>query len=164
MCDPKCLSYTCDAEGNPRIAFNGQDITLSLKTGPVIDQAASIVSANGTVRKILLEVQRDIGAKHDIVIDGRDTGTIVFPDADFKFYLTAPLEIRAGRWMHEQHARGINIDFEQACKELALRDERDMTRSIAPLVVPTGAIIVDNGLYSLDETVDMLYEMIRSKR
>ncbi len=158
--DPHRLIYSCDSKGNPHVEFDGADITSHLKGEIEIDQASSIVSANHTVRAILLGVQRDIAVKHDLITDGRDTGTVVFPDADFKFYLTAPLEIRAKRWMHDQHARGNSINFEQACKQLAIRDERDMTRDIAPLVVPQDAVIVDNGLYSLDQTVEMLYEKI----
>ena len=142
--DPTKLIYTCDAQGNPHIAFDGADITAYLKGSPTIDQAS-----------------RDIALKHDIVIDGRDTGTVVFPQADFKFYLTAPLEIRADRWMKEQAARGNKISFEQACKELAMRDERDMTRAIAPLVIPQDAHIIDNGLYSIDETVNLFYSTIK---
>ena len=159
--DTQRLTYMCDGKGNPVLSFDGADITPYLKGGPEIDQASSIISINQAVRTALLDVQRQIGLKHDFVTDGRDTGTIVFPNADYKFYLTAPLEIRATRWMHEQQARGIEINFQQACKQLAIRDERDMTRDIAPLVVPQDAVIVDNGLYTLDETVDMLYQKIR---
>lgn len=159
LLDSQRITYTCNAVGNPQVEFDDADITPYLK-GLEIDQAVPIVSANKLVRQLLLDVQRDIGAKHDLVIDGRDAGTVVFPQANFKFYLTAPLEIRAIRWIQDQQVRGVNVSFEQACKQIALRDERDMTRSIAPLVIPTDAIIVDNGLYSLNEIVDILYTWV----
>lgn len=158
--DPKRLTYTCDQTGHPVIKFDGSNITPYLKGNSEIDQAASIVSTHKTVRNALLDFQRNIGLAHNIVIDGRDSGTIVFPDANFKFYLTAPIEIRASRWAKEQEARGILATIETATKQLALRDERDMNRPIAPLVVPYGAIIIDNGPYTLDETVDMMYKII----
>lgn len=159
--DTKRLEYDCESQGNPIICFDGSNITPYLKTGSQIDQASSLASAHAIVRHILLDVQRDIGKKHDLVIDGRDTGSVVFPYADFKFYLTAPLELRAQRFMNDEQRRGNKMSVEQATKQLKIRDERDMTRLIAPLKIPQGAIIIDNGLYTLEETVEILYQMIR---
>jgi cytidylate kinase len=156
------LSYTSDKDTSPRITFDGADITSYLKSIE-IDRAVPIVSANPQVRQLLLNVQRAIGAQHDLVIDGRDTGTVVFPQAEFKFYLTAPLDIRARRWMRDQQAHGVSISFDEACKQVAQRDERDMTREIAPLRIPEDATVLDNGSVSLDETVDILYKKIHAK-
>ena len=157
--DPKRISYRCDEKGNPQVKFDESDITPYLK-GSSNDQATSIISTNKKVREALLDVQRCIGVEHDLVVDGRDAGSVVFPQAEFKFYLTAPLEVRIHRWMNDQHIRGNMISFEHACKQLKMRDERDMTRAIAPLIIPQGAIIIDNGLYTLQETVDIMYEQI----
>ena len=164
MLDSRRLRYSCDEKGNPYIEFDGKNITAHLKGNPEIDQAASIVSVNPVVREILLELQRAISIDHDIVIDGRDTGSVVFPYADFKFYLTAPLEVRAARWVREQYTRGNKISLQEAVQQLAMRDERDMTRKIAPLIVPQGSLTVDNGAYTLDETVDQLYRVIKTAK
>lgn len=153
------ITYTCDKETNPHVGYDGSELTSCLKSVE-IDRAVSIVSAKPFVRQLLLAMQHAIGAQHDLVIDGRDTGTVVFPQADFKFYLTAPLEVRARRWMHDQQAHGVSIGFDEAYKQIAERDERDMTRAISPLRIPEDATIVDNGSHSLNETVDILYKNI----
>lgn len=156
------ISYACDKQTRPGIWFDGNDITPYLK-GARIDQVASVVSSDARVRQALLGVQRDIGRAHDLVIDGRDAGTVVFPDADYKFYLTAPLEVRAARWMQEQHARGNTYSLQEAVSQIAIRDERDMLRTIAPLRVPETATIVDNGQLTIEQTVDVIYELIQPK-
>jgi cytidylate kinase len=153
------LTYTCDKDTNPHVSYNGRELTSYLKS-IAIDRAVSIVSAKLFVRQVLLAVQHAIGARHDLVIDGRDTGTVVFPQAEFKFYLTAPLEVRARRWMHDQQAQDVSISFDEAYKQIAERDERDMTRAISPLRVPEDATVVDNSAYSLEETADILYNKI----
>lgn len=153
------VKYVCDNQGRPSILFDGNDITAYLK-GARIDQAASIVSGDARVRQALLALQRDIGQSHDLVIDGRDAGTVVFPNADYKFYLTAPLEIRAARWMHEQHARGNTYSLQEAISQLVARDERDSTRAIAPLRIPETATIIDNGELTIEQTVNVMYELI----
>jgi cytidylate kinase len=155
------LTYISDDGDNPHIYYKGNEITRHLKASADIDQASSIISAKGEIRKALLEVQRIIGEKHDLVIDGRDTGSVVFPYADFKFYLTAPLQVRARRWMHDQSLRGRTIKFEDALQQLRMRDERDMKRPIAPLKVPEGAIVIDNEAYTLEETVQLMYNIIK---
>lgn len=158
------LSYTRDIRGNPCIQYNGQDITRHLKSSPDIDQASSIISAYPLVRKLLLDVQREIGKKQDLVIDGRDAGSVVFPNAEFKFYLTAALETRALRWMHDQMLRGKSMSLQEAIRQLQIRDERDMTRSVAPLEIPRGAMVIDNGDYTLQETVELVYRQIRTSQ
>jgi len=156
------LMYSIDDLENPHIYYCDKEITKYLKANADIDQASSILSANGEIRKVLLEVQRAIGKKQDLVIDGRDSGSVVFPYADFKFYLTAPLETRARRWMHDQSLRGKSISLKDALQQLRVRDERDMSRAIAPLRVPEGAIIIDNEAYTLEETVMIMYNIIKN--
>jgi cytidylate kinase len=153
------LSYSCDQGSNSHVTYDGKDITSYLKSID-IDKAVPIVSARPLVRQLLLVIQRTIAVEHDLVIDGRDTGTVVFPQAEFKFYLTASLAIRAQRWMRYQQARGVCIRFEDACAQIAERDEQDMTRTISPLRIPDNAIVLDNSACSLDETVDILYKKI----
>lgn len=159
--DPARLTYDSDQEGNPIVKFDQIDITAFLKGSSTIDQASSIISTNGDVRKALLDVQRDLGKKHSLVIDGRDTGSIVFPHAEYKFYLTADLKVRAERWTIEQQSRGKDVSFDDACKQLEIRDKRDIERTIAPLRVPEGAIIIDNSSWSIEETVDKILMMVK---
>ena len=157
--DARRLHYSYDNDGNACVVYDGKDITSFLKNVE-IDKATPIVSANKLVRELLLKIQRTIGATHDLVIDGRDTGTVVFPNAEYKFYLTAPLDIRARRWMTTIKASGSSIDFEQAYEQVVQRDERDIHRTISPLRVPENATIIDNTGYSIEETGDILYNMI----
>lgn len=155
------LTYSSDDLDNPHIHYMNKEITGYLKANADIDQASSILSINSEIRNALLDVQRTIGKKHDLVIDGRDAGSVVFPYADFKFYLTAPLEIRARRWMYDQSLRGKTIKLEEALQQLRVRDERDMNRTVAPLKVPEGAIILDNEAYTLEETVMIMYNLVK---
>ena len=159
--DINLLVYICDKNTNPHIIYDGKDLTSYLKSME-IDKAVPIVSAKPFVRRMMLSIQHAIGAQQDLVIDGRDTGTIVFPQAEHKFYLTASLDVRARRWMQDQQAHGAVLSFELACKQIAERDERDMTRAISPLRVPQGATVIDNSAYSLDETVDVLYKIVKA--
>lgn len=156
--DPKRLIYTYDEA--PHIALDNVDITDYLKDA-AIDQAASIISAVPTVREMLLQFQQSLATQHDIVAEGRDTGSIVFPNADYKFYITADLNVRAKRWQELQKARG-NIVTQQAANDmLKERDERDSKRDIAPLVKPQGAIVINNSNMSLQETLQSLLKVIQ---
>jgi cytidylate kinase len=155
------LTYASDSTGNPHIYYKNNEITGYLKAGAHIDQASSILSINDEIRKALLEVQRTIAQQHDLIADGRDVGSVVFPQADFKFYLTAPVDVRAMRWMRDQHARGTLIKLEDAVRQLCVRDERDMNRSVAPLKIPDGATVIDNEAYTLEETVVIMYNIVK---
>lgn len=156
------LSYRVHADGSAHTNVNGIDITHELKN-PEIAQAASLVSTNGTVRTALVELERSIAQSQSCVVDGRDCGSVVFPHADIKFFLTAPLEERARRFADEQNQRGKQLSFEQAREEVQTRDERDSTRAIAPLCIPKGATIVDSDNMTLLETIDYIEKLIRSK-
>ncbi len=157
---PKKFVYRYDAKNYERLFFHGTNITLHLK-GDVIGQAASIVSTNIHVRNRLNLLQRTIANDHDVVIDGRDSGAIVFPHADKKFFLTASEIERASRWQELQRKRGVMITVEQAVEQVQMRDERDSSRKNAPLTIPKGAHIIDNSSLSSDQT---LAEIIRSLR
>jgi cytidylate kinase len=153
---PQRFAYTYTPEESERIFLDNNDITPFLKQNPAIDQAASIVSTNQQVRNRINELCREIAQKHFIVTDGRDMGSVVFPDAAVKFYLNASLDVRTQRWLQEQEKRDNSLSFEEAKKEVAQRDERDLKRPISPLVVPQNAIVIDNSEKSLMETVDEL--------
>ena len=145
-----------DAE---HILYCGTDITPYLKT-PLIDQAASILSLNKTVRSIVRDWQHSIAAKHDVIVDGRDTGSIVFPAATYKFYVTADVKERAQRWQCDQKMRGNKVTIEEAQKEIIARDERDSQRTLDPLIIPEGAHIIDTTTLTKQETLKRILNYI----
>ena len=149
-------------EGQPKIIFDGNDITPFLKTKEV-DNWASLVSAYPHVRHVVFEHQVRIGKAHDVVAEGRDTGTVVFPSADYKFFLTSPVEVRAERWQRMQQKMGFNYSLEECLKAVRERDARDADRSHSPLRRAPEALYIDNAHMTISETIDlMLQKMKRS--
>lgn len=149
------IRYDYDPQAGALLWYNDQNIAHKLKT-PEIDQWASIVSAHSGVRKALLQMQRDIGKQKDVIVEGRDCGTVVFPYADYKFFMSADLETRARRWHHDQLARHVVISYEEAYKSLQERDLRDSTRDVAPLQIPSGAIVIDTTPMTLPEVANVI--------
>lgn len=151
-----------DFDGNdPHIYFTNKEITLLLKTAH-IDQVASKVSVDIHLRRAITELQKLLVEKRNAVVEGRDCGTVVFPDADIKFFITASLSVRAQRWLQDQHERGNNsLTLEQAVASIAERDKRDVTREISPLRIPDGAIEIDTTNYSFAESADILSSYIK---
>ena len=139
-------------EGKEQILYDGENITWHLKTADM-DHAASVAGTNPDIREILLKIERKLAEYHDIVIDGRDTGSVVFPEADVKIYLTASPEIRARRWQKDQAEKGNNFSLEETLQEINKRDERDKTRLVAPLVKPDKALVIDSSDKMLNEIV-----------
>ncbi len=158
--DPERLAYVSDDQTNAHIYFDGEEITQYLKNER-IDQASSRVSTNAEVRDYLLNFQRQLASTHDVIVEGRDSGTVVFPQAQVKFFLMASLEVRAERWQKELEEKGTKITILEAQKQLSERDKRDTERAIAPLKIPENAIVVDNSLYTINETVDVLVGYVK---
>ena len=125
--------------------------------------AASVVSALPGVRRLLVERQRELGAGADIVMEGRDIGTNVFPDAEVKVFLTARPEVRAARRAAELRAKGEDVDVEQVLAALVERDRRDSEREVAPLRVADDAVEVDTSAMTLDEVVDAVVAVVAEK-
>jgi CMP/dCMP kinase len=148
-------------DGSSKIIYDSRDITSFLKSQE-IDQAASILSTVKCVREKLLNYQRSYSKLFSIVVDGRDVGSVVFPEADFKVFLTAEPEIRAERWRQAQLKKAKKFTFEQALKEISIRDKRDRERVIAPLIIPEGASIIDNTNLNLQETLDEIFKLIKN--
>ncbi len=123
---------------------------------------ASTVSAHAPVRDALLELQRQAGAAGGVVLEGRDIGTVVFPNADLKFFLTARPEVRAQRRFDELQAKGAAVTFDQTLEEVRLRDRQDTTRSVAPLRQAADAIRVDSSEMTIDQTVRTMVEIVRA--
>lgn len=148
-------------EGGVRVFVDGRDRTPELRT-PEISQGASKVSAHPTVRDALLALQRQLGAEGGVVLEGRDIGTVVFPDAEVKVFLTAGDEERARRRCAELAAKGVEVHVEEVLRELRERDHRDTMRPVAPLKAAGDALVLDSTQLSLDEVVDRLVHVVRA--
>jgi cytidylate kinase len=146
--------------GKPRILYKGQDITEHLKN-PDIDHWSSIISSQPLVREAVFDRQVRIGNVYDVVTEGRDTGSIVFPHADYKFFLTASPQVRAQRWQADQQRRGFEYSLEESLQKVLERDTRDRERTLSPLVEPEGATIIDNGDLDIEQTVDVLEKIVK---
>ena len=159
--DPAKFSYRYDDRNQERVFFDDQDITLYLKD-KFIDKIASVVSVNPQVRHAILQLQRTIASQHDIVTDGRDVGSIVFPHAQVKFFITASVHIRAERWRKDQEKYGNHVSYDQAVAAITDRDDRDKNRTIAPLIIPDNAIVIDTSELDVDETVKKMIQYIKN--
>jgi cytidylate kinase len=146
------------------IKLNGTDVTAKIRTNE-IGQAASIVSTISEVRKILVEKQRNLGniAPNGAVLDGRDIGTVVFPNADIKFFLTAKPEARARRRFEEDSAKGRAVSYEQTFSEIKERDERDVSRADSPLMIAEDAVAIDTSELDLSEVLEQMMRIVREK-
>lgn len=144
------------------VSMNGKDVTKELRT-PAVSEAASVVSAVPAVRAWLLPVQRQIGKKGSVVAEGRDMGTKVFPAAPVKFFLEADPTVRAQRRHRELVAAGHRGAIEQTSAELAGRDNRDRSRSMAPLVPADDAQHIDTSRLSAEEVVNQMLAVVTSK-
>lgn len=153
--------YSYDAVQGSVILYDEKDITSFLKD-PIIDQCVSIISPQMIVRESLSELQRSIAGSHDTVVEGRDVGSVVFPDADYKFYLTASLAIRGKRWQAYQEKKGKNYSLDQALERVESRDAQDKGRELSPLIVPANAITIDNSTLTLQETVQEILKQIKN--
>jgi len=156
------IRYDYDLKQGALLYYKHENIVGHLKRAEV-DQWASIVSADAGVRQALLQMQRDLGQEHDLVVEGRDCGSVVFPHAEFKFYMTAALETRALRWQADQKKRQIEISWDEACASLRERDSRDTTRAVAPLMIPQGGHVLDTTSMTLDEVVEFIKLYVSKK-
>ena len=145
-------------DGEQHTMLDGEDVSDQIRT-PEVSMAASTVSRHMSVRMKMVEKQREIAGKMSCVLDGRDIGTFVLPDADFKFFLTASAEVRAKRRADEMTAKGYQVDFEKLKQEIAARDEQDSTREFAPLKRADDAVLIDTS----DMTIEEVLRTIKSK-
>lgn len=149
-------------EGEQRVYLNGEDVSETIRTQPVA-QAASDVSAHPPVRAFLLDLQRKMAAENNVLMDGRDIGTVILPNADVKFFLTADAAARAKRRTLELQAKGIAADYETVLREIEQRDANDYSRATAPLKAADDAVLVDNSQMDQDQTVDYMCRIIEEK-
>ena len=144
------------------VLCDGRDVTVAIRTAET-SEAASIVAAIPTVRQELVRLQREAAANRNVVSEGRDQGTVVFPGADCKFFVTADAEKRAVRRHAEIAAKGHDTPLEEVLSQIIERDQRDRTRIIAPLVEPEDAIEIDTSSQNPDDVLDLLEHVARQK-
>jgi cytidylate kinase len=149
-----------DVRGSSRVVLDGEDVSGIIRT-PSLSQGASKVSAQPRVRAALLELQRAAGRSGGVVLEGRDIGTVVFPDAEAKIYLTASVEERARRRFEQLQAGGVEAELEAVKREVLERDQRDSTRPIAPLRKAPDALVVDSSVLSIDQVVARIVAHVR---
>jgi len=155
------LSLEPGADGTPRLTIDGVDRADEIRR-PEISAGASRVSAYPGVRRALLDIQRSLGRDGGVVLEGRDIGTVVFPDAEVKLFLTASAEERARRRARDLQDRGMTADKNQILSQIRSRDKADSTRPIAPLRPAEDAVILDSTSLDLDAVVEHVLELVRS--
>lgn len=149
-------------EGEQHIYLKEEDVSTAIRT-EAAGMAASAVGANPAVRAFLLELQRDMAKKQDVLMDGRDIGTVVLPDATVKIFLTAAPEVRAMRRFRELEQRGTSQPYDQVLREIVDRDYADTHRAIAPLRRAEDAVELDTGALTFEESLRLLLETIRRR-
>ena len=151
-----------DDSGEQKMYLNGEDVSSKIRL-PEISICASDVSALPAVRAYLLEMQRSMARTNNVIMDGRDIGTVVLPDADVKIFLTASAAARAHRRLTQLMEKGINSDIDNVRKDIEYRDQQDSSREIAPLKPADDAIIVDTSDIGISETVALLSSIIEER-
>ena len=168
--DPEKIAAGCGGadisieyrDGEQVVLLAGENVNALLRTEEV-SAMASKSSAVPRVRERLLQLQQELAATQNVVMDGRDIGTVVLPDAQVKIYLTASVEVRAKRRYLEQKAKGEKVDLKEIEAEIAERDHRDMTREVAPLKLADDAVLVDSSDMTIDEVAQRILAIVKEK-
>ncbi|HEY2990115.1 MAG TPA: (d)CMP kinase [Candidatus Binatia bacterium] len=151
-----------DRDGNAKVFLDGEDVTDKIRT-PELSQWASKISALRPVRERMVELQRAMGAKGGVVVEGRDIGTVVFPQAEVKIFLTADSEERARRRFAELEGQGKRVTLDETLGEMEERDRRDQQRALAPLRQAEDAVAVDSTHRSIEEVLERIMQEIKKK-
>lgn len=146
-------------DGEQRVFLNGKDVSSEIRS-PEVSTRASAVSSFEVVRKFLFALQQDIAENNDVIMDGRDIGTVILPNADIKIFLTATVDDRAKRRYDQLLESGTVVNFEELKEQIEQRDYDDSYREIAPLRQAADAILVDTSGYTLDESIELLRSII----
>ena len=149
-------------DGEQRKYLDGKDGSKEIRL-PEVSMCASNVSAMQHVRDYLTDMQRDLARKHNVIMDGRDIGTVILPNADLKIFLTASAEARAQRRWKELQAKGISDSFEEVLADMKKRDEQDTERKAAPLIAAADAVLLDTGSLTLEESIDAVCRLIAER-
>lgn len=160
--DELTIRIEYDAEGTQHMIMNGMDVTADIRTQE-IGQKASLVSAHAIVRDMLLDMQREVAEEYDVIMDGRDIGTVVLPKATVKIFLTASAEVRAKRRTEELILRGQKADYNQILEEIQKRDYQDTHRDIAPLKMSRDSVKLDTSDLNIEEVIAAMKEIIARK-
>ena len=161
ICPEIELGFASQEDGTPRLLLDGIDRGDDIRT-PEMSSGASQVSAYSGVRRALLGIQRQLGAQGGVVLEGRDIGTVVFPDAEVKLFLTASAEERARRRVKDLESRGIMVDYDELLAQIRARDEADSTRAIAPLRPAEDAVILDSTSLDMDAVIRHVLDLVES--
>ena len=160
--DELTVKLEYDEEGVQHMIMNGMDVTDSIRTQD-ISQKASLVSAHAIVRDAMMDIQRSVAKEYDVIMDGRDIGTVVLPKANVKIFLTASAEVRAKRRTEELRAKGQKADYNQVLKEIQQRDYQDTHREVAPLKMSRDSIKVDTSDMDIEQVIASIKEIIAKK-
>ena len=144
------------------VKLDGEDVSKAIRSMPVTENV-SAVSAMKYVRQTMVEIQRNIGKKTNCVVEGRDIGTVVFPDAEFKIFMVADVNMRAERRFKDLHEMGESRSFQDVLADLKRRDEKDSTRAYSPLQKADEAIEIDTSMLSIDQQVGKIINLVREK-
>ena len=160
--DELTVGIEYDEDGLQHMIMNGMDVTADIRT-PDISKKASDVSAHACVREMLLDMQRDVAKEYNVIMDGRDIGTVVLPKANVKIFLTASAEVRAKRRTDELTAKGEKANYAQILKAIQERDYNDSHRAIAPLKMAKDSIKVDTSEMDIDQVVAAIRDIVKEK-
>ena len=160
--DELTVGIEYDEEGVQHMIMNGMDVTEDIRT-PEISQKASIVSAHAIVRDAMMDMQRDVAKHHNVIMDGRDIGTVVLPRATVKIFLTASAEVRAKRRCDELIAKGMKANYNQVLKDIQQRDYQDTHREVAPLKMCRDSIKLDTSELDIDGVIAAMKDIIAKK-
>ena len=160
--DELTIGIEYDEEGLQHMIMNGMDVTADIRTQD-ISQKASLVSAHACVREVLLDMQRDVAKEYNVIMDGRDIGTVVLPKANMKIFLTASAEVRAQRRTDELLAKGQKANYNQILKEIQQRDYQDTHREIAPLKMCRDSVKVDTSEMDIEQVVAEIKAIVAKK-
>lgn len=160
--DELTVNIEYDDEGAQHMIMNGMDVTADIRT-PEISQKASLIAAQPVVREALLDMQREAARQYDVVMDGRDIGSVVLPKATVKIFLTASAEVRAHRRCKELQEKGQKVDYDQILKDIRQRDYQDTHRDIAPLKMTRDSVKLDTSDMTIDQVVAAMKKIIGEK-
>ena len=160
--DELTIGIEYDEDGTQHMIMNGMDVSGEIRTQDIA-QKASLVSAHAVVREVLLDMQRDVAKSHNVIMDGRDIGSVVLPDADVKIFLTADPEVRAKRRYDELIAKGQKANYDQILKEIQQRDYQDTHREIAPLKMCRDSVKVDTSAMDIETVVTAIRNVVKEK-
>ena len=160
--DELTIGIEYDEDGVQHMIMNGMDVTDDIRTQD-ISQKASLVSAHAIVRDMLLDMQRDVAKGHNVIMDGRDIGTVVLPKANVKIFLTASAEVRAKRRTEELTAKGQKANYNQILKEIQQRDYQDTQREVAPLKLARDSIKVDTSEMDIEQVIAEIKTIVGKK-